>query len=182
MKKIFFAGLIGFAPFLISAQDVALANVNLPLISGTTVAASDPATSAAKTAKSLRREARETRQFGRATKLFSHSFKNASNVSWSSKKEGFIASFTDAGKRSVAWYGKDGSLLYSMASYSADQLPAAEQSVVSDAYAGYKMKWVDEVHQDNTVVYVVHLENDRNIKLVTVCDGNTNVYRDYRKM
>lgn len=181
MKKMFFASLIGLTPFLLSAQDIALNTTNLPLTPGTTLAASEPA-NPTKATKTARREARETRQFSRAAKFFNHDFQNASDVTWSTQKDAFVASFTKAGNRSIAMYGKDGRLLYSMVSYSADQLPAAEQSIIHDAYDGYKMTWVNEVHQNDIVVYVVHLENDRNIKLVTVCNGNTNIYREYQKM
>lgn len=182
MKKIVIISLIGFLPALLSAQDLALNKIAVPGSSDNSITAADPATTTVKTAKTARREARATKQFDRTSKLFNHDFKDATHVIWTSQKDGFVASFTTADARNVAWYAKDGSLLYSMRTYSADKLPDAEQKIIQNAYSGYKMKFVNEVHQNDVVVYVVSLENDRAIKLVTVCNGATSLYRSYKRM
>jgi hypothetical protein len=182
MKKMLFLNLIALVPFLIYAQDIAFTkNVTLPSTAASITTASDPTGSPVKTAKTVRREARESKQFDKAKELFSNDFENASNVNWSTGAKEFTASFTKDGMSHVAYYSKSGGLRYSMVSYGADKLPAEEQRIIRNAYDGYKITWVNEVHQNDITVYVVHLENDREIKLITVCDGATNIYQQFKK-
>lgn len=68
-----------------------------------------------------------------------------------------------------------------MISYYEQTLPDDVKSIVKDHYEDYKIAKVNEVHQDNIVVYVVTIENDKNIKLVTVCEGELNIYQEYKK-
>lgn len=189
MKKILLASLIGFLPAMLIAQPVAMNskdNTRLPVATEAGITTANAmgglANSSAKSARELRKAERETRQFARITNAFSHHFENVSGVRWSSGKSEFVASFIKDGNRNTAWYNKGGNLLYSMQTYTADKLPHREQAIIRNEYNGYKMTSVDEVRQHDIIVYVVHLENDRNIKLITVCDGATNVYREYRKM
>ena len=132
-------------------------------------------------AKALRKTAKENRQFSHTTKAFSHDFENAAGVKWTSTKSEFIASFTTGDIHTIAWYGKSGCLKYCMLTYGANKLPKREQRIIGEEYEGYNITSVDEVHQNDIVVYVVHLENASDIKLVTVCDGATNVYHEYKK-
>lgn len=185
MKKILITGLIGLFPFLLIAQQVAMTNkdANKTRFATTgTLTSADGSKNTAKSAKALRKEARETRHFDNITKAFNQNFKDVSDVQWTSGKNLFVASFTKEGTQNKIWYTKGGGILYSMLTYGPDKLPAREQQVIHDEYADYKMTSVDEVHQNNITVYVVHLENDHNIKLITVCDGETNVYSSYKKM
>jgi hypothetical protein len=177
MKKLFIASLIGLLPTVLMAQQVAINNKRPEL-----PAAVASAAGTTKTAKEMRRAERETRQLARTTKAFDRDFANASNVQWSSGSNGRTASFTKDNVRTIAWYSKGGNLQYTMLTYGADKLPAAEQQVIESEYGNYDITLVNEVHQNDITVYVVHLENKRNIKLVTVCNGATNIYREYSKM
>ena len=176
MKKLLIASLIGLLPTLLNAQHVAINNkIKSPAEPAAT------ATSANVSAKELRRAEREKLQFAKTTKAFSRDFKNASDVQWSASKSQYTASFSKDNVKTIAWYTKGGNLTYKMFTYGAEKLPAREQDVIAAEYDDYKITLVNEVHQNDIVVYVVHLENDRNIKLITVCDGITNIYREYRK-
>jgi hypothetical protein len=183
MKKVLFINLIALVPFLMNAQDIAFnKNATLPGNASASISTvSDPTGNPVKTAKTVRREARENKQFGKANKKFSQDFKDASNVNWNSGAKEFTASFTKDGMNHIAYYTKSGGLRYSMVSYGADKLPAEEQRIIRNDYDGYKITWVNEVHQNDITVYVVHLENDHQIKLVTVCNGATNMYQQFQK-
>ena len=187
MKKVFITGLIGLFPFLLIAQQVALNNKTTgkapaPVATITNVASSETTNNTAKSAKAVRKEARETRHFEKTTKAFSQDFANASDVQWTTGKNEYVASFTKDGAQNRVWFSKGGSILYSMLTYGADKLPSREQNIIHNEFKEYKITSVDEVHENNITVYLVHLENDRNIKLVTVCDGDTNIYQAYKKM
>ena len=178
MKKNLFAILIGLMPTLLMAQPLALNNkTSLPPNASVASTNND-----ANPAKATRRAARESKQFNKTTKAFSADFKNASDVQWTSDKINFVGTFTKVGTRNMVWYGKNGQLLYTMLTYSSDKLPKAERRIMEDEFGDYKITLVDEVHQGDTIVYVVHLENDHHIKLVTVCNGETNIYQDYKKI
>lgn len=176
MKKLLIASLIiGFLPNIAGAQQVAVNKTKNP----TALPAAE--TSATLSGKELRKAEREKVQFAKTTKAFARDFKNTADVTWSSGKSGYTAMFTKDNVKTIAWYSKSGHLTYAVLSYGPEKLPAREQDVIANAYDGYKITHVQEVHQDNIVVYVVHLESDRNIKLVTVCEGATNIYRQYQK-
>lgn len=176
MKKLFIASLIALLPTVMMAQQVAINDKKIELPAAVSATSSE-----AKTAKELRKAERESRQFARTTKAFAHDFANAPGVQWSSSNSGHTASFTKDNVKTIAWYSKGGNLQYTMHTYGPDKLPTAEVQTVQSEYRGYKITQVNEVHQDDITIYVVHLEDDRNIKLVTVCDGVTNIYREYRK-
>lgn len=184
MKKILLACLIGILPTFLMAQHVAMNDKikNNTDFSTAVAATVDGTAGNAKTAKEIRKAERETKLFTKTTKAFSHDFENASNVKWSSANDGYTALFTKDNIKNVAWYSKGGYLRNLMLTYNADKLPNREQEVIRNEYKGYKITSVEEVHQDDIVVYVVHLEDDSHIKLVTVCDGATNIYRTYKKM
>lgn len=184
MKKFFLASLIGLLPTLLMAQpadmkDNVKSNMTLPVMIAGSGASTD---NTPKTAKELRRAERETRQFAKTTRAFSHDFENASNVRWSSGKSQHTATFTMDGIKTIAWYSKDGSLLYTMLSYDEDKLPGYEQNVIKKEFRGYKITHVKEVREADVVVYVVHLQDDASIKLVTIRDGVTGLYRDYKRI
>jgi hypothetical protein len=176
MKKLLIASLIGLLPTLLNAQQIAKNN---KIKSPAELTATTNGTNVS--AKELRKAEREKFLFAKTTKAFNRDFKNASDVQWSASKSQYTASFTKDNVKTVAWYTKGGNLTYTMHTYNAEKLPSREQDVIASEYDDYKIKLVNEVHQNDIVVYVVHLENDRNIKLVTVCDGYTNIYREYRK-
>lgn len=185
MKKILLAGLIGLLPAFMMAQNVAIngkikSNTDLQgTVAGTGITAANLDT---KTAKEVRKAERETRHFAKTTKAFRRDFKNVSGAQWTSEKDAYVVTFTKDNIRNIVWYGKGGGMIYTMLSYSADKLPRREKDVIQAEYGGYKITYVNEVRQNNIIVYVVHLEDERNIKLVTVCDGLTNIYRAYKKM
>ena len=130
---------------------------------------------------SMDKSSKEFKHYNRAMVSFGNEFKDAQDVKWGSNAEGFTASFTKADTRNVIYYTKNGAQLYRLTSYSGDKLAADIQQKVHDAFAGYKITWVDEVHHFNDLIYVVHLENDQNIKLVLVADDEITIYREYAK-
>ena len=68
-----------------------------------------------------------------------------------------------------------------MVTYNGQRIPADVKAIVKGAYKGYTITWVNEIHQDDIVVYLVSLENEDSIKQVTVCNGEMNIYRAYKK-
>jgi len=188
MKKFLFASLIGLLPGLLMAQNIVMSTTKSNTASKAAIVYSttdntltNAANNDGKSAKTLRKEAKENRQFTRTAKAFSRDFDDMHDVRWSSTKREFVASFTKDNVRTLVWYSKGGNLLYTMMAYSADKLPKREQRVIHSEYDGYKIASIEEVHQNDIVVYVVHLENDSYIKLITVCDGATHMYREYKK-
>ncbi len=177
MKTLLIASLIGLLPIVSTAQDVAL-NETIKTLTERHAATSGNETL---TAKAARKAQREKAHFAKTIKAFSRDFGNQAGVQWSAGKSDYTAAFTQDGVGIIAWYDKSGNRTYTVFSYAPEKLAAREQAVIAKEYSNYKIRFVQEVHQNDTVVYLAHLENDRHIKLVTICDGATNIYRDYRK-
>lgn len=137
--------------------------------------------STSKSMKEVKRAAREFKQFNRLSKNFEARFKGASNVIWDKHETGFNGFFTKDGLRNMVCYSKYGYLLNSMVTYYEDRLDKSIKRIIKDAYEDYKILLVNEVRQDGITVYVVTIENEKNIKLVTVCEGEINIYKEYKK-
>lgn len=182
MKTVLVARLISLLPTLATAQQRAANRPMQPKLYASVAGIEAPADNNAKTAKELRQAERETRQLARAAKAFSEDFKFASNLQGPSGKHEYVATFRKDAIKTTAWCNKGGLLLYTLLSYNGDRLPACEQEVLKKEFCDYKITQAEEVHEADVVVYLAHMENDRNIKLVTIRDGVTNIYRAYRKM
>jgi hypothetical protein len=160
-------------------QQAITASLNKPVTKQSTTA--NLINSSSKSAKEVKKAAREFRQFNKISNNFDRAYQGATNVSWKKEKSGYSCSFNYNGLQNLAFYNNGGSLHNSMVSYDEHRLDEDVKSIIKDAYRDYKIVVVNEVHQGNIVVYAVTIENDKNIKVVTVCEGELNIYEEYRK-
>ena len=149
-----------------------------PAAPGSTVS---PASPSAKSKKELKKEARSRKEFGRISRRFDSRFDNATNVSWTPQPDGFVASFDSDGLRHRVWYNHLAEVTYLMITYNEESLPSSIKRQVNSAYRDYGITCVNEIQKDDIVVYLVTLENNQNIKQITVCDGDINLYKQFRK-
>lgn len=163
------------------AQDVAAnSRTAAPRITMGSPAAS-PAVTSAKSTKELRKEEREKKQFNRITQRFVDEFEDAANITWEKNKNGYSGSFTRDGVRNMVWYNQSGEVTHLLITYTEQRLAPEIKTMVKKAYKGYQITSVHEIHQDDNVVYLVTVENDSNIKQVTVCNGEMNIYKAFNK-
>ncbi len=120
----------------------------------------------------------------RAIKDFNKSYKMASDAKWYKTRDGFIAGFTLDGINNTIYYAKNGQWKGSLKCYSEDKLAAEVRHIVKREYYDYKITCVKEIETINTYgtpTYIVNLEDDNNIKVVRVNDGNMDVYEEFSK-
>ncbi len=134
-----------------------------------------------KSTKEMKKAARESRQFSRVTQAFEQAYPGATFISWTRQNNAYAGTFTQNGLKHLVWFRTDGSLINSMVTYGAQHLPEDVSKLVKSSYKDYTISLVNEVHQDDIVVYLVTLENEKFIKQVTVCEGDINLYKSYRK-
>jgi len=78
---------------------------------------------------------------------------------------------------------KNGKLVYSVKRYDESQLNREIKTIVHSQYADFDIAGVEEVVMPGTdkSVYIIHLQNDTQIKIVRVYNGEAEVTANYKK-
>jgi hypothetical protein len=80
------------------------------------------------------------------------------------------------------FYNEHGYWLYTLISYPSSCLSRNVKEMVSDAYAGYQISYVNEVRSDySEPVYMINIENADNIKVIKVTGDEIKVEQALRK-
>lgn len=117
-----------------------------------------------------------------ALKDFKGRFASVKDEKWFSLKEGFIAYFTQDGFRNRAYYSKRGTWLYSLQFCDEKKLPRDVRAMVKSTYYDFTITVVEIVEIPNHLVYLIHLEDATNIKIVRVsAEGDMDVYQEFKK-
>jgi hypothetical protein len=104
----------------------------------------------------------------KAIKDFQGRFNGASNAMWFSDASGFVSYFVQNGYGNRAFYDKKGRWQYSLIFYGEDKLPRDVRSAVKSTYFDLNITLVEEVQTTEAMVYIVHLEDKSNIKILKV--------------
>ena len=120
----------------------------------------------------------------RAQKNFAKTYKNVTSENWMKIKNGYCATFTSDNKKNVIFYDTKGRWFGSLVSYSETQLPYEVRDLVKSKYYDFSIFYVEEVEtiESNGVpTYLIHLEDQKNIKLIRVSDGHMEAWKEYAK-
>jgi hypothetical protein len=118
----------------------------------------------------------------RAVKDFHGRFNHASNTLWFSDRNGFSSYFVQDGYGDRAYYDKKGRWQYSLIFYGEDRLPKDIRNVVRSKYFDMSITLVEEVQVADAMVYVIHLEDKSNIKIIKINkDGDMETMQDLSK-
>ena len=118
----------------------------------------------------------------RALKSFQKKFRSATDVSWYSTGEGYIASFTkDDIKTSVA-YNRKGTWNHTISYYSEKKLPTDVRSQVKSKYFDYEIAGVIEVNLTDQTVYMIYLQDETVFKTIRICDGAMEEIATYKRI
>jgi hypothetical protein len=129
--------------------------------SGTTSVVANTSTASATAAVNTKVQ----RSFGRL-------FQGATAPRWYANTKRFAAEFKVGDRRAVASFGKKGHLNYAIFYGTGQHLPAAEKEVVQSAYRDYEITTTQEVTIDGLKLWIVTMENCKNIIKVGLMDGN----------
>lgn len=103
------------------------------------------------------------------------------NEKWYSLPGGSLAKFEDQGIGYRVIFDKKGNWVYTLKQYTEKELPVRVKSMVKSVYYDYPIVWVKEVNQSQSVVYLIHIENDQEWKTIRVADDEMDVAEDFAK-
>lgn len=116
------------------------------------------------------------------TTVFTSDFSNARDINWETYNGYYKASFTEMGKTTYAFYTADAEFMGIAAHLSADKLPVALRSFLSEKYAGY---WITDLYQftiNTTPGFLITIENaDRKIMLKAEAGECWSLYTEVKK-
>jgi len=102
----------------------------------------------------------------KAVRDFQSRFQKAENVIWHSDQDGFMSYFTKNGFVNRVYYDRKGNWQFSLILYSEDQLPVNLRHTVKVRNIGFAIILIEEVQSNDGMVYIVHLENKSNIRIL----------------
>jgi hypothetical protein len=102
-------------------------------------------------------------------KDFESRFANA-NAKWFSDNNGFVSYFVKDGYGDRAFYDKKGRWQYSLIIFGEDKLPRDVRATVRSTYYDMPITLVEEVQTNDARVYIIHVEDKSNIKILKVND------------
>ena len=105
----------------------------------------------------------------KAIKDFQTRFTDA-NAQWYSDKNGLVSYFMKDGYGDRVFYDKKGRWQYSLIFYNETKLPRNVRSSVKSIYFDMNITLVEEVQTPENKVYIVHLQDESNIKILKVND------------
>jgi len=102
----------------------------------------------------------------KAVRDFQMRFRKVENARWFSDQNGFMSYFIQNGYGNRVFYDKKGHWQFSLILYSEDQLPVDLRACVKSRYFDLAITLIEEVQTNNGMVYIVHLEDKSNIKIL----------------
>jgi hypothetical protein len=120
----------------------------------------------------------------KALRDFRKAFKGVSNEEWFPIAKGYSAEFTAKSIRSTVVYDNKGNWKFTISRYGEYNLPAEIRAAIKATYYDYSITLVEEIHEihvQDKIVYVVHMENENTWKNVRVCDGEMELIEDFNK-
>jgi hypothetical protein len=116
---------------------------------------------------SILNDVKEEKNFNsKATRDFQTRFQKVDNAMWFSNQNGFMSYFIKNGYGNRVFYDKKGHWLFSLILYAEDQLPVDLRASVKSKYFDLAITLIEEVHTNDGMVYIVHLEDKSNIKIL----------------
>jgi hypothetical protein len=106
----------------------------------------------------------------------------ANNAMWFSDANGFVSYFVKDGYGDRVFYDKKGHWQYSLIFFSEDKLPRDVRAAIKSTYFDMSITLVEEVQTIDAKVYIVHLEDKSNIKILKANDqGEYEILQDLSK-
>lgn len=102
----------------------------------------------------------------KALRDFQARFQKVENAQWFSDQNGFMSYFIKNGYGNRVFYDRKGHWQFSLMLYTEDQLPVDLRASVKAKYFDLAITLIEEVQTNNGMVYIVHLEDKSNIKIL----------------
>ena len=116
---------------------------------------------------SILKDAPEGKDFNsKAIRDFQTRFQKVDNAMWFSDQNGFMSYFIKNGYGNRVFYDRKGHWQFSLILYAEDQLPVDLRASVKARYFDLAITLIEEVQTNDGMVYIVHLEDKSNIKIL----------------
>ncbi|RYY17985.1 MAG: hypothetical protein EOO04_24720 [Chitinophagaceae bacterium] len=112
-------------------------------------------------------------------KSFHRNFKTKTPVRWSTDEKFYLAYFVKDGIQHRVTYRKNGGMIQTLKTYSAEHLNRDVRSQVEETYDGYDITGVTELTQNYETVYFVNIESRRKLKEVVAYNGQLMVRKQF---
>jgi len=121
----------------------------------------------------------------KAMRNFTRMYKDVTYETWLETKDGYAARFNADGIRNTILYDIRGHWTGTVKNYTEEKLPTGIRHIVKSKYYDYSIFYVDELESNESggvPTYIIHLEDNNNIKLVRVCDGEMDIWKEFKKI
>ncbi len=117
----------------------------------------------------------------RVWKAFENSFKNAQDIRWFKISKDYLAKFIMEDQEQSALFNKRGTLIYNISYGSEKHLPAEIRRQIKSAYVDYNIVKAISVRESDRIIWIVNLEDNKNLIVVRVEDGEIEEAKNYKK-
>ena len=118
----------------------------------------------------------------KAIRDFHVRFQKVDNAMWFSDQNGFMSYFLKNGYGNRVFYDRKGHWQFSLILYTEDQLPLDLRSAVKARYFDLAITLIEEVQTNDSMVYIVHLEDKSNIKILRLSkDSEIDILQELTK-
>jgi hypothetical protein len=118
----------------------------------------------------------------KAIRDFQARFQKVENAQWFSDQNCFMSYFITNGYGNRVFYDRKGHWQFSLILYGEDQLPVDLRASVKSRYFDMAITLIEEVQTNNGMVYIVHLEDKSNIKILRLSsDAEMEIMQEFTK-
>jgi hypothetical protein len=117
----------------------------------------------------------------KALRDFKRNYPNAEMVQWFEIQNGYQAKFNSDGINHLVTYNLKGNWQYTILYYEEKNLPSEVRSIVKRTYYDYRITGIEEVHESELPIYVVHIDNESTSKKLIVYDGEMQMLEEFKK-
>ena len=118
----------------------------------------------------------------KAIKDFKDRFSTATEAKWYATPGGYMTYFRLDGFGARVFYDKKGHWQASLTNFDESKLPKGIRAIVKSTYYDFAITLVQDVETVSGGVYVIHLDDNKHIKIVRVTkDGNMDTLQEFEK-
>lgn len=115
-------------------------------------------------------------------KAFTRAYGVNASQNWIAVDKNFLNSFYADGIRTNTLYSRNGYLIYSIVYGTEEQLPGNLKEMVKDNYCNYDITSVTEVKENNRHIWVVQLQNSKEVITARIEDDEIEQVQQFNKV
>ena len=120
----------------------------------------------------------------RALRNFADTYRNVSGESWIKVKGGLSVTFTSDDIRTRILYDNKGYLVGSIKYYGEEKMSREIRHIIKSTYYDYNIIYAQEIETPDSKgmpTYIICLQDNTNIKMIRICDGEMSVWKEYKR-